>query len=82
MQIQILLTTCPSVVVGKALKNSGAFPGGPLAKTPCSQCRAVSGQGTRFHLPQLTVHIILQVKILPAATNTWHSQINKYLKNF
>ena len=31
-------------------------PCGPLAKTPCSQCRGpglIPGQGTRFHMPQL-----------------------------
>ena len=31
------------------------FPGGPVAKTLCSQCRGhglVPGQGTRPHMPQ------------------------------
>ena len=31
------------------------FPGGPVAKTPCSQFRnlgLIPGQGTRFHMPQ------------------------------
>ena len=32
------------------------FPGGPVAKTPCSQCRglgSIPGQGTRSHMPRL-----------------------------
>ena len=34
------------------------FPGGPLAKTPCSQCRGLGSipcQGTRPYMPQLRV---------------------------
>ena len=44
------------------------FPGGPVADTSCSQCRGlglIPGQGPRFHMPQLRVHMpqlaILQV---------------------
>ena len=40
------------------------FPDGPVAKTPCSQCRGpglIPGQGTRSHM--------LQLKIPHAATN-------------
>ena len=41
----------------------------------------IPGQGTtnRSHMPQLRVRM-LQLKILHAATKTWYSQINKYLK--
>ena len=35
----------------------------------------IPGPGTRSHMPQLRVHV-LQLKILHAATKTWHSQIN------
>ena len=48
-------------------------PGGPEAKTLCSQFRgpgSIPGQGTRSHRPKL--------KILHATTRTWHSQINKF----
>ena len=36
----------------------GDFPGGPVAKTPHSQCRgldSIPGQGTRFHRLQLRI---------------------------
>ena len=52
------------------------FPGGPVAKTPRSQCRGLgsaTGQGTTSHMPQW------RSKIPCAATKTWHSQ-NKYFK--
>ena len=48
------------------------FPGGLVAKTPCSQCRGlglIPAQGTRSHL--------LQLKILQATTkieeHSWHN---------
>ena len=51
-------------------KKLGGFPGGPVAKTPRSQCRGpgvrFSGQGTRSQM--------LQLKILQAATKTCCSQ--------
>ena len=34
------------------------FPGGPVAKIPCSQCRGlgvIPGQRTRSHMPQLRI---------------------------
>ena len=34
-------------------RKIGDFPGGPVAKTPCSQCRglgSIPGQGTRSHM--------------------------------
>ena len=37
-------------------KHDWGFPGGPVAKTPLSQCRGqglIPGQGIRSHMPQL-----------------------------
>ena len=37
----------------KKTTNFGDFPGGPVAKTPCSQCRglgSIPGQGTRSQM--------------------------------
>ena len=52
--------------------NSQDFPGGPVAKSPSSQCRedleSFPGQGTRSHTSQL--------KTLYAATKTQCSQTN------
>ena len=48
------------------------FCGGPVAKTPPSHCREPGfdpRSGNRCHTPQL--------KILHAATKTWHSQRKK-----
>ena len=54
------------------------LPGGPVVKTPYSQCKRPGfdpSQGTRAHMPQL--------KILHASTKTWYIQINRYfLKKF
>ena len=64
------------------------FCGGPVAKTPCSQCR-----GARFNpclgnqIPHATTksshtttkdhfHVPAGLKILHTTTNTWHSQTN------
>ena len=50
------------------------FPGGPVTKTLCSQCRGlglIPGQGTRAYMPQL--------KILYTTAKTQYSQIN-YLR--
>ena len=56
--------------------HSWDFPGGPVAKTPRSQCPgSIPGQGTRFHMMQLGVRM-LQVKIPHAATKTRRGQIN------
>ena len=58
----------------------GAFPGGPVAKTPHSQCRgglgSIPGQGTRSQVPQLRVHMP-PLNILSTITKTRHSQICK-----
>ena len=54
--------------------ESKDFFGSPEVKTSCSQGRgpgSIPGQGTSSHLPQR------RSQILPAATKTWHSQINK-----
>ena len=48
----------PSNTNKDEIKHLGDFPGGPVAKTLCSQCRALRfdpGQGTRSHMPQLRV---------------------------
>ena len=37
---------------------------------------SIPGQGTRSHVPQLTV-CMPQLRSRPATTKTWHSQINK-----
>ena len=42
--------------LGKTSGQGRAFPGGPVAKTLCSQCRgpgSISGQGTRSYVSQL-----------------------------
>ena len=52
----------------------GDFPGGPMVKTPRSQCSrpsSIPGQRTRSHMLQL------KSKILRATTKTQSSQINK-----
>ena len=41
-----------------SIKNNGDFPGGPVAKTPCSRCRdldSIPGQGTGPHMLQLKI---------------------------
>ena len=43
------------------------FPGGPVAKTPCSQCRGPSFHPWSGKIPHVT-------------TKTWHRQINKSTK--
>ena len=58
----------------KVLLILGIYPGGPVAKTPCFQCRgwgSIPGQGTRSHVTQL--------KITHVLTKTWCSQINIFL---
>lgn len=38
---------------GVQKQQSGGFPGGPVVKTPCAQCRGLCrtyGQGTRAHM--------------------------------
>ncbi|XP_024617327.1 uncharacterized protein LOC112410801 isoform X1 [Neophocaena asiaeorientalis asiaeorientalis] len=62
------------------------FPGGPVAKTSCTQCRGPGsnpGQGTGSHMPQLRVRMPqlkiprATMKIPRAATKTRRSQTNK-----
>ena len=61
-------------------KHPWEFPGGPVAKTVCPQCRggavSIFGQGTRSHMPQYTP----QLKNPCAASRTQCSQIKKYTK--
>ena len=55
------------------------FPGGPVAKTACSQSRglgSIPGLGTRPHMFQLKRPRMLQMTG-DAAAKTQHSQINK-----
>ena len=66
------LVKLKEVNINKAPRD---FPGGPMAKTLCFQCRdmgSTAGQGARFHVPQL--------KIPHATAKMGHSQINKFLK--
>ena len=55
------------------------FPGGPVTKTPSSQCSRLGwspGQGTRSHMLQPRVCMRQQrLKILHAAPKTWHSSV-------
>ena len=54
--------------------SSWDFPGGPVAKTPCSQCR---GPGFDPWSGNKIPHVLTpQLKILSAATKTLSSQIN------
>ena len=56
------------------------FPGGLVAKTPCSQqggLGSIPGQGTRPHMLQLRVCMPQQRSKIPRAAKTWHNQINK-----
>ena len=57
------------------------FPGGLVAKTPCSQCKGPGFDpwfGTRSHLPQLRVYMG-NWKILCTTSKTWCSQIYIYI---
>ena len=55
------------------------FPGGPIAKTPNSQCRgsgSIPGQATRLHMPQLKIlNAAMKMEDFSATTKAWHSQI-------
>ena len=47
-----------TVSMSSRSSRSRDFPGGPVAKTPHSQCRGaglIPGQGTRPHMPQLKI---------------------------
>ena len=55
------------------------FLGGPMTKTPHSQCREPRfdpGSGSKSHMLQIRV-LMPQLKISHATTKTWLSQINK-----
>ena len=48
------------------------FPGGPLTKTPCSQCRGlglIPGQGTRSHIPQRVCMLQLKISVTVTSKN-------------
>ena len=63
-----LLQGLPSGLVAKTSAPSAGDPG------------SVSGQETRSHRPQLTVHV-LPLKIPCATINAWYNQINIFLKD-
>ena len=80
-QWQLLFTNYPS----------RDFPGGPVAKTPYSQCRGLvstPGQGTRpcmlqlkrFHMPQLKIPQAATKTADPVCCNQDLGQPKKYLK--
>ena len=60
------------------------LPSGPVAKTPCCQCRGlgfIPGQGTSSHMPQQkNLHATTKIKILSATTKTQQSQITIFFK--
>ena len=64
-------------------RENQEFPGGPVAKTPCSQCRGprfIPGQGNRPHPLRLKIPpMATKIKDPRAATKIQHSQINKYM---
>ena len=68
----------------KKVDHMQDFLGGPVAKTPHSQCREPRfnpSQG-RARMPQLKVpHAAVKMKTLCAETKPWHSQIHKQNKN-
>ena len=48
-----------AVHLGIHLNIGQDFPGGPVAKNPCPQCRGlglISGQETRFHMQEFICH--------------------------
>ena len=68
--------------MGRVNTDDGDFPGCPVAKTLCSQCRgpvSIPGQGARSHMAKLTVRR-LQLKIPHDATKTQCSQIKMNIK--
>ena len=77
-------THLPCHMVTSFLKQCRDFPGGPLAKTSCPQCRR-SAQGTESHVPSLRVHMLQlkmctpqrRSKILYIVTKPRCSQANK-----
>ena len=64
-------------VIDSELTNRD-FPGDPVTKIPCSQCRGPRfnpWSENRSYIPQLRARMP-QLKIPQAATKTWYSQIN------
>ena len=67
--IKVAAGSWPAGLHGKHKEVEGGFPRGPVAKTLASSARgpgSIPGQGTRSHMPQLTV-CMLQLKIPPKA---------------
>ena len=59
--IKVAAGSWPAGLHGKHKEVEGGFPRGPVAKTLASSARgpgSIPGQGTRSHMPQLTVHML------------------------
>ena len=59
--IKVAAGSWPAGLHGKHKEVEGGFPRGPVAKTLASSERgpgSIPGQGTRSHMPQLTVHML------------------------
>ena len=58
-QAYLFPSLCSVIALNQSLEiTHGDFPGGPVAKAPCSQCRSpnsILGQGTRSPMPQVSV---------------------------
>jgi len=85
MTAQEIPQTHSAVGLVKSIKNNHwDFPGGPVAKTPHSQCRgpgSIPGQEARSHLLKLRLsHATAKDPARPA--KTWSIQINKRKKIF
>ena len=69
---------------GREKKPFRDFPGGPMAKTPCSHCRQPRfdpWSGNQAVTCRNWVHMPHRIsKTQHAATKTWYSQVNKYFK--
>ena len=64
--IKVAAGSWPAGLHGKHKEVEGGFPRGPVAKTLASSARgpgSMPGQGTRSHMPQLTVNMLRLRKI-------------------
>ena len=71
---------CNTEVPGDLKGQFQKFPGGPQAKTPCSQCWGpglTPDYGTRSHMPEPRVHM-LHLSIPHATMKTPCSRINRF----
>ena len=65
-------------------KGNWDLPGGPVAKTPCSQCKGpglIPAQGTRSHMLQAREYIpkLKRLRVTTTRVTTRHGQINIYM---